>query len=118
MTKTARAHIEKIKHYVTLYPTEFEKSRYNQLWCVLCKKKVTPDRAVFINSHRKTSKHQTEPMKTRPTTITNIIKGFYFKKDIILTLLECNIPFNNLNITSFKSLFNKYNLVLPSANTK
>ena len=116
----AQTYSQKISVYTTKHPSEFVKSRLNQLWCKLCNKEVNVDRKSSVDNHRKSDKHVTNmtSSKTPQSALITVSKN-HFLKDLTGVFLSENIPAHKLRSDAFKNLFIKHELpILTQSNAQ
>ena len=104
---------EKISQIIKKYPSEFSKSKSNELQCDLCFKVVQHKKMFYCDSHRASYKHQSI-LKTK--IIQKKLKPVKadISSSIIKAFLESDIPLHKLRHPSIISLFVKMGYETPS----
>ena len=114
MPKQAKSSTAKVRQLCQEYPDEFSTTPNRDLRCNLL---VKCDKKFFVESHRKSKKHQrkleTKSKSQRKQTFLQLDQE-NFKEQVVSSSLAADIPLHKLNHPSLKSLFATMGKVLSS----
>jgi hypothetical protein len=106
MPKIALSDRSKINAIVSQYPEEFVRSPNDDLYCNLCSTVVSHAKSYFVESHRKTAKHQRAIGVSANATVQQFLnpKGD-FTRDVLKAFLSADIPLWKLRNPELRKLF-------------
>ena len=117
MPKQAKSSIAKVRQTCQEYPDEFSATPAGDLRCNLCDMIVKYDKNFFVESHRKSKRHQGKLETKSKSQSKQTFLHFdqvNFKEHVVFSFLAADIPLHKLNHPSLKSLFARMGKVLPS----
>ena len=117
MPKQAKSSTAKVRQICQEYPNEFSATPARDLRCNLCDVLVKCDKKFFVESHRKSKKHQRKlETKSKSQSKQTLLKldQVNFKEQVVSSFLAADISLHKLNHSSLKSLFATMEKVLPS----
>ena len=117
MLKQAKSSIAKVRQTCLKNPDEFSATPAGDLRCNLCDVLVKCDKKFFVESHRKSKKHQGKLETKSKTQCKQTFLHFdqvNFKEQVVSSFLAPDIPLHKLNHPSLRSLFARMGKALPS----
>ena len=118
MSRIKKSNIKKMKEIINTFPSEFSITPRNELYCNICHKNVKYKKNHYVESHRKSVKHQNNSScKKFPLIHVNIQDDNSIYKSIVKTFLGANIPLYKLRNNNVINLFKKLKCPIPSETT-
>ena len=116
MPKQAKSSTAKVRQTCQECPDEFPATPAGDLRCHLCDVLAKCDKNFFVESHRKSKRHQGKLETKSKSQSKQTFLHFdqvNFKKQVVFSFLAADIPLHKLNHPSLKSLFARMGKVLP-----
>jgi hypothetical protein len=110
----AKASRHKAQCIANKYPQEFAVSSSSELFCTVCSVLVTCDKAIYVERHRTTQKHQRLMPHSAAAQTFITPNTFTFTENVAKMFVSANIPLFKLRNPAVISFFAKIGYPLPS----